>query len=55
MRNAAAALWVAGAVDDLGAGVARAAESLDSGAASRVLDEVRRAAPAEADQDGAPA
>ena len=35
--NAAAALWVAGAVDDLGAGLAAARESLDSGAARAKL------------------
>ncbi len=36
--NAAAALVVAGAVPDLGAGVVRAAAALDSGAAARVLE-----------------
>jgi anthranilate phosphoribosyltransferase len=36
--NAAAALWVAGAVDSLRAGAALAREALDSGAAARVLD-----------------
>ena len=36
--NAAAALMVAGRVDDLESGVVRAAEALDSGRAVRVLD-----------------
>jgi len=36
--NAAAALWVAGAAADLGEGLARARESLDSGAAREKLD-----------------
>jgi anthranilate phosphoribosyltransferase len=35
--NAAAALIVAGQVDDLGAGVARSTEAIDSGAAKDVL------------------
>jgi anthranilate phosphoribosyltransferase len=38
--NAAAALWVAGQVHDLAAGVAGAERSIDSGAAARVLDRI---------------
>jgi anthranilate phosphoribosyltransferase len=38
LLNAAAGLLVAGAVDDLAAGVSRAAESIDSGAAAGALD-----------------
>ncbi|MDJ0864931.1 MAG: anthranilate phosphoribosyltransferase [Myxococcota bacterium] len=41
--NAAAALWVAGAVSDLEAGLARACESLDSGAALDRLEALRAA------------
>jgi anthranilate phosphoribosyltransferase len=41
--NAAAALMVAGVVDDLREGVARAARALDSGAALRVLETLRAA------------
>jgi anthranilate phosphoribosyltransferase len=40
LLNGAAALIVAGVVDDLGAGVARAAEAIDSGAAKAVLGEL---------------
>ena len=36
--NAGAAVYVGGAVDSLGEGVARAAEAVDSGAAARALD-----------------
>ncbi|MCV2868582.1 anthranilate phosphoribosyltransferase [Defluviimonas sp. WL0002] len=42
LLNAAAALVVAGSVDDLKAGVARAAESLDSGAAKAKIDALAR-------------
>lgn len=42
LLNAAAALVVSGAARDLREGVGRAAESLDSGAAKRVLEAVRR-------------
>jgi anthranilate phosphoribosyltransferase len=38
--NAAAALWVAGQVEDLAAGVAGADRSIDSGAAVRALDRI---------------
>lgn len=38
LLNAAAGLVVGGAVDDLAAGIALAAESIDSGAAARTLD-----------------
>ena len=41
--NAAAALWAAGAVEDLGEGLGRARESVDSGAARRKLDQLVRA------------
>lgn len=41
--NSAAALVVAGVAADWGEGIARAAESLDSGAAHRVLNVMRRA------------
>jgi anthranilate phosphoribosyltransferase len=41
--NAAAALWVAGSADDLEMGLARARESLDSGAARAKLAELVRA------------
>jgi anthranilate phosphoribosyltransferase len=40
LLNGGAALIVAGVVDDLGAGVARAAEAIDSGAAKAVLGEL---------------
>jgi len=43
--NAAAALWVAGAAADLAAGLARARESLDSGAARERLRRLAEAAP----------
>jgi anthranilate phosphoribosyltransferase len=42
LANAAAALRVAGRVDRLAEGVARAAEALDSGAAARLLERWRR-------------
>jgi len=38
LLNAGAALWVAEAAPDLGAGIARARESVDSGAARERLD-----------------
>jgi anthranilate phosphoribosyltransferase len=38
LLNAAAALWVGGAAADLRAGVARAADSIDGGAALRCLE-----------------
>jgi len=38
LLNAGAAVYVGGAVDSLGEGVARAAEAVDSGAAARALD-----------------
>lgn len=41
LLNAAAALYVAGRVDGLRAGVATAAEAVDSGAASRTLEHLR--------------
>jgi anthranilate phosphoribosyltransferase len=41
LLNAAAGLVVAGKVDDLKAGVRRAAEAIDSGAARAKLEEVR--------------
>ncbi len=48
LLNAGAALWVAGAVDELGAGIAAARESIDTGAARAKLDamieETRRVA-----------
>ncbi len=37
MLNAAAALYVAGAVSNMGNGVLRARESIDSGRAARIL------------------
>jgi anthranilate phosphoribosyltransferase len=40
LLNAAAALWAGGVVSDLRAGVACAAESIDSGAALNKLDEL---------------
>jgi anthranilate phosphoribosyltransferase len=40
--NAAAALWVAEAVQDLPAGLERARESIDSGSARGKLDELVR-------------
>ena len=51
--NAAAALWVAGAADDLAAGLVAAAKSIDDGAARRTLaafvETTNRLAPGEAD------
>jgi anthranilate phosphoribosyltransferase len=44
--NAAAGLWVAGVVDDLAAGVERAATAIDSGRAAEALSAIRRLAPA---------
>jgi len=44
LANAAAALWVAGAASDLPEGLARARESLDSGAAAERLAALRREA-----------
>lgn len=41
--NAAAALWVVGAADDLAAGLAQARESIDSGAAREQLAALVRA------------
>jgi anthranilate phosphoribosyltransferase len=41
LLNAAAALYVAGEVEDLAAGLARAATAVDSGAAMKTLDQVR--------------
>jgi anthranilate phosphoribosyltransferase len=38
LLNAGAAIYVSGRVDDLGAGVAEAAEAIDSGAATKALD-----------------
>jgi len=46
VANAGAALWVGGAVADWAAGVARAGESLDSGAAAERLDALVRASQA---------
>ncbi|MDT8339994.1 MAG: anthranilate phosphoribosyltransferase [Longimicrobiales bacterium] len=43
LLNAAAALWVAGTVDDLAEGVVRAREALDSGAARARLEALRAA------------
>jgi anthranilate phosphoribosyltransferase len=45
LMTAAAALWVAGAADDLKAGAARAAEALDGGKAMGVLERLRGLAP----------
>jgi anthranilate phosphoribosyltransferase len=42
LLNAAAGLLIAGRVPSLQAGMARAAESLDNGAARRILDDLRR-------------
>jgi anthranilate phosphoribosyltransferase len=42
LLNAAAALVVAGAVDEVAAGLERAAEALDSGRAARTLDDLAR-------------
>ncbi len=41
LLNAAAAFYVAGLANDVGEGCARAAESIDSGAARRLLDRLR--------------
>jgi anthranilate phosphoribosyltransferase len=41
LLNAAAALWMSGAVNDLEEGLSFAAESLDSGAARRKLEQLR--------------
>jgi len=38
LLNAAAALWVAGKVDGIGAGIAMAAEAIDSGKVKATLD-----------------
>ena len=48
LLNAGAAIWVAGEASSLEAGLALAAESLDSGAASSKLAELARASQAEA-------
>jgi len=45
LLNAAAALWVAGKAADLKDGVARAAESIDSGAARGTLERLRALSP----------
>ena len=44
LLNAAAALLIAGVVDDLAAGVARAAEAIDSGAAAQLVETLRTTA-----------
>jgi anthranilate phosphoribosyltransferase len=46
LLNAAAGLVVAGIVDDLADGVARAAASIDEGSAAGVLARLRAVAPA---------
>lgn len=51
--NAAGALLVAGVADDLGEGVRRAGEAVDSGAAGKKLREFLGAAKAKAGRDGA--
>jgi len=48
MLNAAAALWVVGAAEDFAAGVPLARESLDTGAALRSLERLKRATEQEA-------
>jgi len=51
VANAGAALWVAGAAEDWAAGVTRARESLDSGAAAERLDALVRASQAAASDE----
>ncbi len=48
LLNAGAALFVAGAVESVRAGIARAAEAIDAGAAQRTLDTMVRISQAEA-------
>lgn len=50
LMNAAAALWVGGVVDSLEAGVSRAAEAVDSGAARSKLEMLRNVSVEEGDR-----
>jgi len=49
--NAAAALWVAGAAEDIHAGCALARESIDSGAANQRLEQLIEATAAVSSQE----